>query len=291
MSDYKVAIANCVIPGEEFTVQGNRRVRNFIRINLDSFDIEICQRDDFYESVAHKYKGLTKYTTDLVIRELPRGKISSAKNLVSDIVELLSFITCSEVRAFEETYYTTHFTNCSEVILTSWPIIKRFRGKYVKEYLESVWPEYRRLREVRKFNVVLHYFTSIHKENQPLEIKLVLLFVLFENLKHTYAQEEGYPFINGHFRAHGATIVRKGRGKTFKELLTSMFSEVGMTPDFTALISLRNEIIHSGISVLDVSTRYEIYKSCQKLFREYFLRLLKFRGEYKLCDEQTYLVM
>lgn len=293
MPDYKVAIANCVIPGEDFTVVGNRKVRNLIHVTFDSFDLEIYQINGFHKSVAHKFKGETRHTTDIIIRSLPRGAVSRAKVVIQDVVELLSFVTFSRICLIQEEYCNVHYHSCHDPIQSSWSILKRFRGKYIKEYLESTQSEYRRLKDTRKFNVVVHYFTSIHADNQPLEIKLVLLFVLFENLKHTYAKQRGYPLIGNRFYSMGTTNAnrRSRQPKSFKTLLSEMFNTVRMRPNLDDLIKLRNEIIHSGISSLSVEDRYSTYVSCQKIFREYFLRLLKFKGEYKLCDEEQYRTM
>lgn len=105
------------------------------------------------------------------------------------------------------------------------------------------------------------------------------MFVLLENLKHTFAIERGYPFTRGHFRD------ASGRTKSFEKLLKEMFNVVGMYPDLTKIIKLRNETIHSGMSTLNMNEKEEIYINSHNLFREYFLRLLNYKGEYLLIDK------
>jgi hypothetical protein len=111
------------------------------------------------------------------------------------------------------------------------------------------------------------------------------MFVLLENLKHTFALQNGYHFINNYF------YDARGHRKTFKQLLKEMLNAVSMDPNLTNIINLRNEIIHSGISILTFDAKYNMYIACQNLFREYFLRLLNYRGEYFLVDEDLPRVM
>lgn len=284
MKDYIAFIANCIIFCDEFTRQGQREIRNLIRLNIDVFSIEIHQIPPFYESVTGAHKGQFNHTTNLIIRDLVKSDFQRAQELVRDITELLSFVTCSDVVNFGYKYYSPRITSVIAQTNLSWPILKRRTGN-IRSYLEGVWPQYRRLRNRRKLNVVLDYYTSSEKSGQPIEIQLIIMFVLLENLKHTFALERGYPFINGYFR--NVT----GRAKTFEQLLKEMLSAVGMQPNLTNIIRLRNEIIHSGISVLPFNDKYNMYIACQNLFREYFLRLLNYRGEYLLADEDLPRVM
>ena len=67
--------------------------------------------------------------------------------------------------------------------------------------------------------------------NLAIEVKLGVLFILLENLKHTFAEARGYPFIKGNFRALGATPANPGKKWSFKELLTEMLAAVNGIPD------------------------------------------------------------
>jgi len=129
-------------------------------------------------------------------------------------------------------------------------------------------------------DIVRHYYVLAEKPSQPIELKLVVLFVLLENLKHTFAVQQGYPFIKGSFRNQGATSSKPGGQKSFKCLMNEMFAAVSMSPDVSRIIKLRNELIHSGILVLSFQEKKDIYEFCQDLIREYLLRLLDYKGEY-----------
>ncbi len=54
------------------------------------------------------------------------------------------------------------------------------------------------------------------------------------------------------------------------------------SPNLSAIVKLRNEIIHSGISQISFEHQKEIYDNCQDLIREYFLRLLGYTGDFRL---------
>ncbi len=54
------------------------------------------------------------------------------------------------------------------------------------------------------------------------------------------------------------------------------------SPDLGAIMSLRNEIVHSRISRTPRTHQEEIYESCQDLVREYLLRLLGYTGKFRL---------
>jgi len=156
------------------------------------------------------------------------------------------------------------------------PVLHTLNGHVVKEYLELVWPAYFKLEKLRKLRVAFDYFVSAEALSLPLELKLATMFVLFENLKATFASERGYRFEKGYYRKPS------GQRWTFELLLKEMFCKVGMNPSLDEIIDLRNEIIHSGISQMSYDEQYRIYGKCQDIAREYLLRLLDFSGSFFL---------
>jgi len=111
----------------------------------------------------------------------------------------------------------------------------------------------------------------------PLELKLATMFILLENLKSSFAKEQGYAFRKGYYRKSSGDVW------SFEALLSEMFGRVGMSSlDLSAIVDLRNEIIHSGISQTSFEHQFDIYENCQDLIREYLLRLLGYTGEFLL---------
>ena len=291
MADFIGTLANCILVGTEKIGPG-WNFQNFISLKLDGFDVELRQKKGYSTSSGKQFKGEIHSTTNVVIKNVSTSKIQQAKELIRDISELLSFITCSEVYCHKETYGAKKkLLSGIGVVQTSWKVIDIIHGRATKLYLEKVWPSYKRLRQSRQLNVVLDYYTISEKEGLPIEAKLVIMFALLENLKHTFAMQEGYPFLNGFFRRKRATTSNPGKPKSFRHLLSEMLRDVGMNPSLTDIIDLRNEIIHSGVSYLSFDDRFQKYISCQNLFREYFLRLLNYSGKFKLCEENVYRTM
>jgi len=59
-----------------------------------------------------------------------------------------------------------------------------------------------------------------------------------------------------------------------------MFQEVEMNPTLTPIVELRNDLIHSGLSLKSHNEQTAIYNACQDMIREYILRLLGYTGDY-----------
>ncbi len=125
--------------------------------------------------------------------------------------------------------------------------------------------------------VAIDLFVLAETHSLPLELKLATMFILLENLKSTFANEQGYDFKDGRYRK------ASGKPWSFKALLFDMFKVVGMSStNLSAIVNLRNEIIHSGMSQTSHNHQEGIYDSCQDLIREYFLRLLGYTGNFRL---------
>ena len=141
----------------------------------------------------------------------------------------------------------------------------------------------------RKLPVVFDYLLQTQLPLQNMEASLLLLFVALENLKDTYASGAGIPYLRGFYRK-ASPAGHKGRPPhySFKELLETMFNEVGMTPDLKPVIELRNEIVHSGLSRTPYVEQRRLYDVGHDLVREYVLRLLEFRGTYFLFSSSNH---
>jgi hypothetical protein len=160
------------------------------------------------------------------------------------------------------------------------PAIETTRGDLVRSFLEKTWAKYHELRAGRKINLAFNYYVLSQQSGQPMELLLVVSFVLLESLKHHFALDAGYPFIKHFFRQKGATVSKPGPRRTFEDLLREMFQEVGMSPNLTPIKDLRNDLIHSGLSTKPQIDQTAIYDACQDIIREYLLRLLDYTGDY-----------
>lgn len=170
------------------------------------------------------------------------------------------------------------------------PLIEIHDGDAVKSYMEQVWTKYRKLKRARKLSEVINMLTTCELPKLPLEVRLGQIFVLLENLKSTFAKQANIPFISGFFRELSnppKADPKKEKKLSFKELLQRMLATEGMKPRLTRIISLRNEIIHFGLSRKPYKSLKKNYDYCHDIVREYLLRLLGFSGEYLIYSKSS----
>ena len=279
--DLKGYLLNCFIGGEEVIHKPNGSlVRNKIALSFAGYEIMIVQRPEVISGNPGDYKGQAVETTEVTVHNLELSNIESVIDKLRGLATLLSFITCSQVVLYgwECSGVNPSAQYWSVVGRTGFfrPVLEIMHGRIVREFLEKVWPFYFRLEQPRKLRVAIDYFVSAQVLGLPLELKLITIFVLFENLKSTFASDRGYKYKKGYYQKP------LGGRWSFKELLMEMFSDVAMNPSIDSIITLRNEIIHSGISQMPYSTQTQIYENCQDVVREYFMRLLRFSGSFFL---------
>jgi hypothetical protein len=285
MADFRAVLVNAVFAGEECAEQPDgSRARNIIRLQVDGRRLELLQAPGLFGSNWSALGGQQVETTTLVVKDVPAADVPVALDLANGVASLLSVATCSEVRVCA---YDHPEANPSRkiwaVVGNTWrfcPTIETADGARVRRFLEQCWPQYRLLREERMLDVVFDYFVVSQKPGYPIELRLITSFVLLENLKHTFAKQRAYPFIDGYYRRRGATAEAPGKPLGFKKLLGEMLRSVGMTNSLVSIVKLRNELIHSGVASLSFEEHQAILADAQDLIREYLLRLLAYRGRY-----------
>ena len=278
--EYRAYIANCLLNGELPSAVGQEQTFNVIKLNLDNLDIRLVQKPKFIVQPWDQFNGRTFYTTDLVISELEPSDFERARRLSREVAILLSLATASEVWDFGYHYPAIQpdkeihsFVGCT------WygqPIIDTRFGKIVRTFLEQTWSTFRALREKRQLDIAFDYVVKAQLVRQPIELGLVITFVLLENLKTTFALQHDVPFIKGKFRKPN----NHKQEYPFHDLLKAMLSSVGMSPDLSPVVKLRNTLIHSGITQLEIEARVAIYTFAQDIVREYLLRLIGYKEEY-----------
>ncbi len=66
-----------------------------------------------------------------------------------------------------------------------------------------------------------------------------------------------------------------------------MADDVGMKPSLKRVKTLRNQIIHFGLSKRPYNSLQQHYEFCQDLIREYLLRKLNFQGSYLIYSQRN----
>lgn len=279
--DFRGFLLNCFIGGDINTQQPNGGwIRNRLQFSFAGCDFEIVQAPEFISVNPADYRGQSVITTEVIVRSVDPAHREDVIEKLRGLAVLLSFITCSQVvlHGWEHPISEPQAQFWSVVAKTAYfrPVLNIINGRVVKKYLELVWPAYFKLEKPRKLKVAFDYFVSAEALSLPLELKLATMFMLFENLKATFASERGYRFKKGYYRKPS------GKPWSFKLLLQGMFCKVGINPSPDEIIVLRNEIIHSGISQMSYDEQYKIYGKCQDIAREYLLRLMGFSGSFFL---------
>lgn len=285
MADFRAVLVNAVFTGEGCSEQPDgSSVRNVIRLQLDGRQIELVQAPELFGSNKSELRGQQVETTTLVVKDVPAADVPVALDLANGVASLLSVATCSEVRVCAYDHPEANpYRRTWAVVGSTWrfcPTIETADGARVRRFLEQCWPQYRLLREERMLDVVFDYFVVSQKPGYPIELRLITSFVLLENLKHTFAKQRAYPFIEGYYRRRGATTEAPGRPLGFKKLLGEMLRSAGMTNPLVSIVKLRNELIHSGVASLSFEEHQAILADAQDLAREYLLRLLAYRGPF-----------
>lgn len=195
----------------------------------------------------------------------------------------MSLASFSRVAPF---YYSfngeTRSPNISSEAMFFRPLIDIKNGEATQFYIEKVWPKYRKAKGTRKLGEIIEMLAIAELPVQPLEIQLALIFIIFENLKSTYAKSKKIPFHKGFYRkvSNSQRSLNSEPTLSFKDLLNMMFSDVGMNPSLKRIINLRNEIIHFGLSRKSYQSLIKDYDYCHDLVREYLLRFLNYDGDY-----------
>lgn len=279
--DFKGFLLNCFIGGEINTTQPSGGwIRNRLQLSLAGHDVEIVQAPEFINANPSDFRGESVETTEVIVRNVDSAHREDIIEKLRGLAVLLSFITCSQVVLYGWEHPISkpqgQFWSVAAKTACFRPVLNTISGRVVKEYLELVCSTYFKLEKPRKLRVAFDYFVSAEVLSLPLELKLLTMFVLFENLKATFALERHYKFEKNYY------LKPSGGRWCFKSLLKEMLCNVGMNQSLDEIVDLRNEIIHSGISRMSYDEQYRIYGKCQDIAREYLLRLMGFSGAFFL---------
>ncbi|MFZ6712003.1 hypothetical protein [Undibacterium sp. TC9W] len=280
---FKAAVANCLMMGEEISTYGERSYRDKVIFNCNSFKLTFIQKPEIIENRID-FRDTCTVTTEVSVEFEDLQDVEKLGRTLDDICWLLSFACLSKIGCPSYEISNGHKTSTGIVGKANFfrPSLDIMQGKNIREFVDQVFDNYKFSVTTRKLNVVIDYLVESDKQAQPTEVKLILLFVTLENLKHTYAEELNIPFKKGFFRKN-ARVSKKSKRMVedaykFEELLEMMFKSVGMNPILDTIIDLRNEIVHSGLSVKTHGQQFEMYCEIHDIIREYFFRLLGFKG-------------
>lgn len=278
MPDLRAHVANCLIHGE-------MNSRKTVTFTCEGRQFIVTQEPEVINSPVSQFTGHFYPTTQILVPNVTESDVRNVLASIDRICWLLSFACQSRVVCYGHDYPAEALGERKSVVGTTQyfrPVFEIRDGAVIRDFIDQTYPEYTQLEQSRILNVAIHYLLQADREDLPNECRLIFAFVLLENLKHTYAVSEGIPFVNGFFRKGPNP---KDKTIPFKDMLTRMFKAVGMTPALDDIVSLRNDIVHSGVSNLTHHVNWEAYEQIQDLVREYLLRLLGFKGSYSLYSK------
>lgn len=278
MSNLRAYIANCLIGGHLITKNGPSWIRDTVEFDIANRTFILKQNASVITGKLAERHGRFIETSEVLVKDVSPNELQNILATIHRLCWLLSFAGLSRVVCYGYDYPNdgTHSVRQAVAGTAEYfrPTLEINDGGLIKSFIEQTYATFIRLESSRKLSVVIDYLLQAERQHQPTECRLIFAFVLLENLKDTFARSEQIPFVDGHFKK------TDGKSFHFKELLKRMFLDVGMTPDLTRAINLRNEIIHSGLSQRPHHELWRMYEEIHDLLREYILRLLGYRGSY-----------
>jgi hypothetical protein len=283
MSDYYARLANCALHGIEFTTITKDdkpcKVRNLIRLNTAGFELELHQKPTLPATVGDLC-GQCVDTTDLFVRDVAENQVAPLRDVISNVCDLLSFATESRVLPYYSEYPAGSGLFSMNAMIGT---VQLWRYPFqqpedVKHLIETCYDRYVYLRNPRSLHVAIEYIRHSVTRGLAEEVHIALACIAFENLRHNWALDSGYPHIDGFFREKKATAAKPGNSIGFRRHLDEMFAEVGMNTDSQRIVDTRNEAIHTGLYG-DIQNN-ETYEFLETALREYFLRLIGYHGPF-----------
>ena len=272
-------LANLNIIGSKFSTNADGElVRNIIPLSVNGFNLELIQDKSIINCSPSELIGKFVHSTLIIAQDVSENSLNKLIKTIDKITVLLSLATDSQVRFYK-------CTDASGMTLREWsvkgvyycsrPLLCTVDTRCIVQLIEKSYATFDRIERSYKLKSAVELFVASESLTLQFELKLASIFILLENLKSSYAENNGYTFHKGYYRKNGV----KG---TFKLLLSEMLLSVGITPKLSKVVKLRNEIIHSGLSRLHFEEQTDIFSLCKELAGEYLLRLLNYDGVFYL---------
>lgn len=277
-------IANCLIGGDEITQNESSWIRDLVIFNIAGATICLRQKPDVIHGPLSTLTDRLIETSEATIEHIVPEEVAEAKAMIERLCWLLSFAGTCRVIPYGYEYPANsglkQVQSVSGVARYFRPAFEIRDGSLVKSFVEQTYQRYSELESERKLRVIFDYLAQAEAPGQLMEVRSILSFVALENLKHTFAHSKNIVYADGAFRKPSWTPGQRGHKYSFKELVTLMLDEVGMPHQLDAAYSLRNDLIHSGLTALPFPEQRALYEDVHDLIREYLLRLLGYKGRY-----------
>jgi hypothetical protein len=217
---------------------------------------------------------------EILVENVDPSQEKATIEAIERICWLLAFATQSHVVYYKYHYPDGSPRSCRTVNRPGQNVDAVFDptlGSEIRRFVDLAYPLFKALEGTRSLTVVIDYMLQSARPGLPLECKLVFMFVLLENIKHTYGTQQQYASKSGKF-----VDPTTKKPLHFQDIMNRMFGAVGMAPNLQGLVKLRNLVIHTGMAGLNPSQQQQAYDEANDLIREYVLRLLGYTGHFNV---------
>ena len=309
MQKLEVSLINLFMMGETCSTS---KFRDTTIIQCDGFIFEFKQDD--INLKQNNCLNKIVITTTVTIQNIIDAQVSQVLEIIDDLCWLLSFAQQSPVRRHGHKIGSTgQWSNCSGILINPLSSIIEMHGDEIRKFIEQVYPTFKELKLPRQLTVVFGYLCEANRSSLALEITLISHYVAIENLKNTFALEQGYKYKDGkyshplyppqdyHFKNKEeycfdemtAQYIHKLYGKCGStEMTKRMFISAKFKRDeISPFLKKRNKMIHEGILLPFGDPNYmeqaiEDRRNVSDLLRKYLLTLLNYKGSYYLSRDR-----
>ena len=299
--------------GNDFsTAESGNRIRDTTIFNYENYSFIFKQHD--INLKQSKYINQNIVTTTITVENVLQNEIDSILEIIDDICWLLSLAQQSRVTRHEYQYNSNrHFTDCSTFVINALAPIIEMHGSEILNFINQTYENFKRLKSIRILPSIIGYLCEANKHPLALESKLILHYIIIENLKHTFAKEQGYKEKDGKF-SHpnypnlnylcpnkieycfdentGQWVHKKYSKCRSSEMTRRMFEHIGINRNtINDILKKRNRMIHEGLLLPFGDENYSTQaqkdlNNVNDLLRKYLLTILGYKGEYILNDDR-----
>lgn len=313
MNILEVNVANLFMQGEsrKSNPSSNGFIQNQTVIKLNQYVFEF----------THPYvdpQQPVNPITQIQVRDFEDYELNEILKKIDNICLMLSLLTENRVHRINSTLNNnpingTPFTQIPYGIAEIRSLIPTNKNG-ISDFITKYYKNFESLIEPRQLNIAIGYLCDAHTHTYY-ETKLIIHYVLIENLKHTFALEQGYKERGGKFShpnypdlnylcpnkieycfdPNTGLWKHKIYGKCGSaEMTRRMFETAGIKRNNEILkrtLEKRNKMIHEGVLLevghLDYSKQaQEDFNTINDLIRNYLLRLIGYKGIYKLNKDR-----
>lgn len=285
MENLEVFLINLFMLGESFSKHNNQRIRDTTIIECEGFKLEFTQLN-----IHLKQSNLINQsfiTTKITIENIDSDQVEQLLNIVDDLCLLLSFAQQSPVRRYSYKVGSAEYkTNCSGTVINPLRTIIEDSGKEIRSFIEQAYLAFTTFKNSRQLTVVFGYLCEANRSTLALEIALISHYVAIENLKNTFALEQGYKYKDGKY-SHNLYGKCSSTEMTKRMFEAAQFNREEIAP----FLKKRNKMIHEGILSPFGDENYmgqaiEDRRDVSDLLRKYLLTLLNYKGAYYLSRDR-----